>query len=349
MELIKPAALKEGDTIGVFTPSYPANVFFREKYLHAVNELTRIGHPVIEGFLTHRNVEQGYRTAPPRERAEEFMRLIIDSRVKCLMATIGGYNSSSLLPFLDYDQISKHPKIIIGYSDITSLHMAILTQSRLSTFYGPALVPSFGEWPHILSDTLKYFRNAVSLSNKDVFPQDLGVPKEWSNHFRNALNDDWKTIDRKYKKNNGWIVLSSGKVTAPIILANLNTLVSLAGTKFFPSLNGCILLLEEQDATISLEERSFRQLQLMGVFDDIVGLIIGKPESLDLKNAPFGYSELIMEVVGPRNYPIVFNFDCGHTHPMITLAQGTIVSINAYGVGDVNVSITIDRPMVTNK
>ena len=102
----------------------------------------------------------------------------------------------------------------------------------------------------------------------------------------------------------------------------------LAGTKYFPNLKSKILLIEEQ-APFTEEEWSLTHLKLLGVFDDIVGLIIGKPEILDTKKAPFTYEDLILEIVGKRNYPIVSQFDCGHTHPSHTLAQMLKVKIEA--------------------
>lgn len=137
---------------------------------------------------------------------------------------------------------------------------------------------------------------------------------------------------------------SPGVATAPVVIANLATLCRNAGTRHFPELSGTILLLEEMDALLAREEANLRQLQLMGVFEEVTGLIIGKPEKFNAQGAPFGYDDLIEEVVGRREYPIISNFDCSHTHPMLTLAQRTHVSLTAEGEYDV--SITVEEPMV---
>jgi muramoyltetrapeptide carboxypeptidase LdcA involved in peptidoglycan recycling len=94
-------------------------------------------------------------------------------------------------------------------------------------------------------------------------------------------------------------------------------------------MKGRILLIEDMDAPQSRNERAFRQLSMMGVFDQIKGLIISKPEVYDQQGAPFSYEELLMEVVGTRPYPIVANFDCGHTVPMITIPQLSRVRLRA--------------------
>lgn len=341
MEIIKPVALKPGDTIGVVAPSTPAHVLFREKHLHGIRVLEDMGFKVKEGKLTAKATSQGYRTGTPQERAAEFMDLILDETVSCIITTIGGMNSSSMIPYLDFDAIRKHPKIFCGYSDITSLHMAILHYAGVSTFYGPAVMASFGEYPTVVEGTKESFLAAVSADTK--YPRELKPFPEWSDHFRDAKTDAWKTEVRQYQMNEGWRVLNNGEAEAPIIVANLSTLLAAAGTDYFPDTSGKILLLESMSAPFSVEERDFRQLQLMEVFDEIAGLIIGKPEFLNPQGAPFTYDELIMEIVGPRKYPIISNFDCSHTVPMHTIAEMARVRLSARAG---TAAVTVLEPMV---
>lgn len=341
MNIIKPKALSPGDTIGVITPSTPANAMFRDKHLHGIMVLREMGYMVKEGSLTARYSSQGYRSGTPEERANEFMEFVHDESVKCIITTIGGMNSSSMIPFLDFVAIRNNPKIFCGFSDITSLHLSILHSSGLSTFYGPAVMASFGEYPTVVEGTRESFLAAVSKDT--VYPRILHPFHEWSDHFRDAKTDAWKTEKRLYKKNEGWKVLSNGEITSNIIVANLSTLLSAAGTTYFPALDGKILLIESMHAPFSTEERSLRQLELMGVFDIINGLIIGKPEILDAQGASFTHDALIMEVIGKRNYPIISNFDCGHTVPMHTIAQMAKVELKA---DSKLVSVTVLEPMV---
>jgi muramoyltetrapeptide carboxypeptidase LdcA involved in peptidoglycan recycling len=96
-----------------------------------------------------------------------------------------------------------------------------------------------------------------------------------------------------------------------MIVANLNTLLTLAGTKFFPDVEGSILVIEDMNAPLSQMERSL------------------KPENYDQQGASFDLEGLIAEVVGNRSYPILSNFDCGHSVPMLTLAQGCYAWVGA--------------------
>lgn len=346
MEFIKPPALKPGATIGIFTPSSPANVKYREKYLHGISVLKKMGFEVVEGSLTGSNKSQGYRSGTPQERALEFMELIRDPKITGMISTIGGANSSSMIPFLDFDEIRRYPKIICGYSDVTSLHLSILAYSGLRTFYGPAVMPSFGEWPDMLEDSKESFLNAVQKHSSG--PRTLRPPVRWSDHLRSATNGAWKTEPRKFEENLGWKVLNPGEASAPILVANLNTLMSAAGTTYFPKLEGKILLIEEMNAPLSGEERNFRHLERLGVFDVISGLIVSKPEIYDAESAPFSYDDLLMEVVGRnRKYPIVSNFDCGHTNPTLTIAEMTKISLSAKN--GYETLLTINEAMITEK
>lgn len=342
LPLVLPPALHPGAVIAVFTPSAPAHAWFRAKYLHGLQQLRALGFQVREGPLTAAGTHQGYRSGSPRDRAAELMSLVTDAGVHGIVATIGGLNSASLLPFLDFDAIRAHPKVICGYSDVTSLHLGILARAGLSTFYGPAVVPSFGEWPAVLPETADSFLDAVRRHRSGA--RTLRPPARWSSHVRDARTDAWRTEPRRWQANPGWHTLVPGRATAPLVAANLDTLTRLAGTPYLPPLEGTILLLEEMDAPLAREEANLRHLQLMGVFDALAGLLVGKPERLDAQGAPFGYDDLVMEVVGPRAYPVVAGFDCGHTHPMLTLGQGVRMTVDARGGTDV--SVRIEAPMV---
>jgi muramoyltetrapeptide carboxypeptidase len=340
--LIRPPVLGPGSTVGIFTPSSPANVKHRDKYLHGVEVLKRMGFNIVEGELTRSQRAQGYRSGTPKERADEFMALIRDKSVSAMISTIGGANSSSMIPYLDFDEIRANPKIICGYSDVTSIHLAVLAHSGLSTFYGPAVMPSFGEWPDMLSETKESFLEAVQSHREG--PRRIKPPARWSNHCRFAPGE-WKSTPREFLKNQGWRALNSGLAEGSLIVANLNTLMTAAGTNYFPNLEGKILLIEEMNAPLSEEERNLRHLERLGVFDVLRGLIVSKPEVYDQQGAPFDYDNLILEIVGTdRRYPIVTQFDCGHANPMLTLAEMSEVRLSA-GVG-FDTSLELLCPMV---
>ncbi len=341
LPLLRPPALRPGDTLGVFTPSFPAHVRFRDKYLHGLARLRALGFRVKEGALTARGGDQGYRSGTPRERAAELQELLADPEVRGVVATVGGNNSASLVPYLDFGAIRADPKVICGYSDVTSLHLAVLAFAGVSTFYGPAVMPSFGEWPEPLGETVDSWLDAVSRHRQGR--RRIQTPARWSDHFRDASTDAWRTEPRRFQPNPGWRPLVPGEAAGPLLVANLSTLMAAAGTECWPAPEGRVLAIEEQDAPLAEEERHLRQLERMGALDGLAALVVGKPEAFDRQGAPFGYDDLVAEVVGDRGYPVITRFDCGHTHPMLTLAEGVRVAVTAGGDG---VSFVVEEPMV---
>jgi muramoyltetrapeptide carboxypeptidase LdcA involved in peptidoglycan recycling len=332
--LTRPPALLPGDTIGICTPSFPAHVAFRAKYLHGVSELDRLGFRVIEGDLTARATAQGARSGTPRERADEINALWANPEVRAIITTIGGANSSSLVPFLDFAAVRANPKIFCGYSDITSLHLAFMRHAGLSTFYGPAVMPSFGEWPEMLPEAAESFLDATMRHLSG--PRELVAPSRWSRHMRDARTDAWRIEPRKWEPHAGWRTVTRGVAEGPALVVNLNTLRSNAGTREMPDFHGAILFIEEMSTSPTQAERAFRHLAALGVFGQIAGLVWGRIEHFADEGCPVSIEDLLLEAIRCElgrdpEFPIATDFDCCHTSPMLTIAQGVRVRLDARG------------------
>ncbi|WP_113929072.1 S66 peptidase family protein [Bacillus sp. P14.5] len=300
--------MKKGDTIGIITPSTPAPVQFNERYQRGLTQLRKMGFNVLEGKCS--KTSQGYRSASIKERAEEVNEFIRDDRVKAIISTIGGTNSNSLLPCIDYQAFEMQPKIIMGYSDVTALLLGIYAKTGITTFYGPAIVPSFGEFPEMFPKGREYFEKAVM--NPEPIPYTLDIPTEWTEEML-----DWRTQTREKKMlpNAGWKSLRGGRASGKLIGGNLNTMPGIIASHYFPPLKGAILFIEDSFKDMATQERSLSMLKLAGVFDEIEGLIVGKHEHFDDCKAPFTFEDLLIEVLGDREIPIMTNVDIGHTFP----------------------------------
>ncbi|MBN3555672.1 LD-carboxypeptidase [Fictibacillus nanhaiensis] len=320
--MLIPKALKKGDTIGIITPSSPAPVLFKARYERGLSQLATMGFKIKEGKCSKQT--QSYRSASIQERSEEINDFIHDKEVRGIISTIGGLNSNSLLPYLDYAHLKKHPKVIMGYSDVTALLLGIYAKTGLTTFYGPAVVPSFGEYPEMLPKGRDYFEDVVQLRKKA--PYVLDVPQEWTEEML-----DWRTQDRQKQmvKNTGWKTLREGSATGKLIGGNLNTMSGFMSSAFFPDLEGAILFLEDSFKDIATQERSLSMLKISGVFDKIAGLIIGKHEHFNHLNAPFSIEDLLFEIMGDTNIPVLTNVDIGHTFPSHVFPIGIKVKLDA--------------------
>lgn len=314
--------LKIGDSIGIFSPSSPITYTCPKRFTRGKEYLKSKGFNIIEGELTGRC--DFYRSGSIRERAEELNALIRNPEVKCIMSTIGGMNSNSILPYIDYEELKRNPKIIIGYSDVTAILLAIYAKTGINTFYGPALVASFGEFSPFVDRTYNYFKEVIVDEIK--FPYALEIPEYWTEEYIN-----WETQYRsKEQRENQWITVHEGMTRGRVIGGNLNTIQGIWGSEYMPKIKeGDILFIEDSLKDAATLERSFSLLQVNGVFDRISGIILGKHELFnDLKTSRKPY-EILLEVLGDRKIPFISEFDCCHTHPMMTLPIGSQIELDA--------------------
>lgn len=314
--------LKKGDKIGIFSPSSPATVSAKKRYLRAKHFLESKGFIIVEGNLTGKI--DTYRSGTPKERAKELNTLLRDPEIKMVMSTIGGTNSNSMLPYLDYGAFKENPKFVVGYSDATAILLALYAKTAITTYYGPALIPSFGEFEPLVNDTYtyfeKYFMEEVSLS------YEVPMPAFWSDEFVNWLD---KTTEKTLFSNE-WITGNPGIAEGRLIGGNNNAMYGFIGTEYFPEIkNGDVLLLEDCMKDAATVEKNFAMLKLHGVFDKVAGIILGKHEQYDDLGTGRKPLDLLLEQLDSKDIPILAEFDCCHTHPMHPLAIGKKVKLDA--------------------
>ena len=330
--------LKSGETIGFFSPSSAVTAWAPKRTERGILFLAAKGFRVQPGNLT--SLQDAWRSGSAEARADELNALLQDPDVRCIMSTIGGSNSNALLPFLDYDAFRRDPKPVIGYSDVTAILFGLFAKTGISTFYGPALAASFGEFPPLVAATWNGFADIVM--GQAERPYEYPRPTEWTDEFI-----DWESQQRpKQTRTNAWITLRPGRVCGRLIAGNLNTMSGLWGTPYLPDFcSGDILLIEDSLLTAADIERSFTQLALAGVFDRLGGLILGKHELFDDQNSGRKACEILDEVLVNhrkasasakvfgtfKDFPVLAEFDCCHTHPMLTLPIGAKVELDATG------------------
>ena len=319
---MKAPKIKNNSTVGVFSSSSPISATVPIRYNRGKEYLMSKGFHVIDGSLYGK--QDHYRSGGIRERADEFNKLLYNDDVQILMAAIGGFNTNSILPYIDYEYLKRHPKIIIGYSDTTALLLGIYAKTGLVTFYGPALASSFGEFPPFVDQTFEHFRSI--LADECTFPCEYTMPSVWTDEFIN-----WSQQDRgKEQYANDWICVHPGVCQGRLIGGNLNTMQGIFGTEYMPQINkGDILMIEDSLKDASTIERSFSLLKLAGVFEKVSGIILGKHEKFDDNGTGKKPYEILEEVLNGCNVPFLAEFDCCHTHPMFTMPIGCQVELDA--------------------
>jgi muramoyltetrapeptide carboxypeptidase LdcA involved in peptidoglycan recycling len=314
--------LKRGDTIGFFSPSTPITALCPNRFNRSKEFLENKGFKLKSGNLTDK--KDFYRSGSIKNRAEELNQLIRDPEVRCIISTIGGMNSNSIVPYIDYESFKKDPKIIIGYSDMTAILFAIYAKTGITTFYGPALVASFGEIEPFNELSFKYFEDILV---KEInIPYNYEMPKIWTEEYI-----DWESQNRSKKSNkNEWITINEGKIKGRLIIGNLNTMAGIWGSEYMPEIKkGDILFMEDSLKDAETIERSFAMLKANNIFDKIGGLILGKHELFEDRGSKRKPYEILEEVIGKYNFPFLAEVDCSHTHPMFTMPIGAIIELDA--------------------
>ena len=305
-ELIKPRALKPGATIGLITPATPTTDPDRLAAAHRA--LKFFGFDVKVGKNVGRRA--GYFGSTPEERLDDLHAMFRDREVNAVFALRGGYGAQHLLDRIDYDLLRKNPKIFLGYSDITALHLAINKHAGLVTFHGPNMLSEFTEYSQ------QHFRRAMF----DAKP--LGVlanPPE-SNQIR--PKHPLRTI-------------RSGTATAPIIGGNLTLISTLMGTPYEIDCRGKILLLEDIGEEPYRIDRMLTQLRLAGKFQDAVGIVVGECVDCgpsDFKpslGSNFSLGEVLDAMLKPLSIPVFYGLTFGHTDDQLTLPLGVLATMDA--------------------
>ncbi len=304
--LIKPRQIKPGATIGLITPATPTTD--PDTLAKADRALKFFGFQVKVGKNVGRRA--GYFGSSPAERLDDLHAMFRDPEVDAVFAMRGGYGSQHLLDRMDYDLIRRNPKIFLGYSDITAMHLAINKHAGLVTFHGPNMLSEFTAY------TQQHFRRAMF----DAKP--LGVlanPPE-----ANPIRPSHPTR-----------TIRSGTATAPIIGGNLTLISTLMGTPYELDCRGKILLLEDIGEEPYRMDRMLTQLRLAGKFKDAVGIVVG--ECVDCKpneykpslGSNFSLGEVLDAMLKPLTVPVFYGLTFGHTDDQLTLPLGVMATMDA--------------------
>ena len=304
--LTRPKALKTGDTVGLITPA--THVPDPDRLALAERTLKYFGLRMKMGKNTGKRMND-YRTSI-EERLDDLHAMFSDKTVDAVFAIRGGYGSMHLLDRIDFDLIRRNPKIFLGYSDITAMHLAINRHAKLITFHGPITLSRFTDY------TQKYFRKALFET------QPIGTvtnPPE-SNDLRPS--HPLRTI-------------RPGIATGPLIGGNLTLISNTMGTPYEIEPRGKILFLEDVDEEPYSIDRMLTHLRLAGKFDGVAGVIFGecqdcRPRDYKPSSAiPYGLGEVLDNILGNLKVPVLYGLTIGHTDDQLTLPLGVTATLDA--------------------
>lgn len=292
---VRPPRLKEGDTIGICAPA--GALRRREEVAEFTEVLNQMGFQIKVGENVYK--ELGYFAGSDEERASDFMNFVKDETVQGIFFLRGGWGCARILPLLDFDLIQKNKKVIMGFSDLTSLLNAITEHSGIVTFHGPGGNSSWNDY------SIDYIKQVTMDGNL------VGFINKGADH--------------------PILTYSGGTANGTLWGGNLSVLVSMIGTPFFPKISDGILFLEEVGEEPYRIDRMLTQLKQAGVLDKCNGVILGsfRKCTAEEPDRAFTLEEVFQQHFGDFGKPVFFGAQIGHTVNKMTVPIGGYAKMDA--------------------
>ena len=292
--LIKPRQLMVGDTVGLISPASAIN---QEDLTEVIEFLTaydfkvKVGQHVLDNY--------GYLAGRDADRAADVNAMFADDQVQAILTIRGGWGCNRILPLLDYDLIRRHPKILMGFSDITSLLLGIYARSGIITFHGPVGISTWNWF------SLNYVEQI--LLNKEAIL------------LQNLTSHRVETI-------------TPGKTRGRLLGGNLSVLAAIVGSPYLPSWKNTILFVEEVGEEIYRVDRMLTQLKLGGILEQLTGFIFAScsdcdPEEDDEPTLTLG--QVLSDLITPLGIPAWYGSMIGHIQKQFIVPLGVEVEVDA--------------------
>ncbi len=305
MEMIKPHALERGDTVAIVYPC--SRPFYPGQITQARQKLEEAGYGVVVG--RHAPDSYGDFAGRDESRLEDFHAAWADPRVKAILCN-GGNGAIRLLPQIDYDLIRANPKIFIGLSDVTGLHLGIQKMTGLVTLHGP----SAQNYDATLYSSANFWRALTSRlplgGIQDPVPE-TPYPRPYP---------PYRTVVRE------------GRARGRLIGGNLTLICQTMGTPYEIDTAGRILLLEDVSEEPHVLDSMLTQLSLAGKLRAAAGIIVGAHEACEPRGTfPLNFSveDLVEQHMGSLGIPVVYGFRFGHTKDKCVWPLGVEASLEA--------------------
>ncbi len=293
---IKAVRLNPGDKIGIISPASPPFGSKKQLFFKGLEYLRDRGYNCVQG--DHLFCEHGYLAGTDEQRLSDLNRFIQDPTIRAIFCSRGGYGTARLIRDLDYETLKKDPKVLVGYSDITTLQLAIFAQTGLISFSGPMVAVEMGKTIDPFTET--HFWPMVMQST----PHSLSCE---TSKIRNQ-----------------------GVAEGRLLGGCLSLVTHSVGTPFFPDMEGAILFLEDIGEAPYKIDRYLAQLRNAGVLDQIQGLILGDFLHCTEDAPTLEIEQILHDYVDHLNIPVIDRFPYGHGDIKFTLPVGCRVRLDTH-------------------
>ncbi len=300
---VRPRRLVPGATVGLVSPASATwlteELEILQETLRALGLKPKLGKHVLDRY--------GYLGGTDADRAADLNMMFGDDSVDAILCIRGGWGCNRLLPLLDYPLIAAHPKILLGYSDITSLLTAIYAKTGLITFHGPVGTSTWNPYSLDYVRRVLFNAEAVTLTNPAVIGKGLVVTE-----------DRIRTI-------------TPGVAAGVLVGGNLTVLTAMLGSPYLPDWSGKILFLEDTNESIYRVDRMLTQLKLAGVLDKVAGVVFGKCTKClpGEGQGSLTLEEVLNDHLRPLKVPAWEGAMIGHIENKFTVPVGVRAEIDA--------------------
>ncbi len=285
-KLVLPNAISWGSTIGLVAPASP--IYDSSQFDEMIITLKSLGFNLKLG--KHVQDQYGYLAGYDEDRAIDLVNMFKDSEVDAILCIRGGWGCNRILDLIDYEVIKNNPKPLIGFSDITSLHNAILSKTGLVSFHGPVGKSDWNDF------TKESFENVLIKKQKEKYL----LPGDQADAF----------------------TITSGIAEGQLLGGNLSVLVAMMGSEYLPDFTNAILFLEDVGEDVYRLDRMLTQLKLNGILDKISGFIFGKCTNCDAGTNSLTLSQLLNDKIKPLNIPAFYGAMISHEELNVTIPVG---------------------------
>lgn len=333
LAFVKPGRLKKGDTVAIISPSWGGPSLFLHIYENGLKVLREEFGLVVKEYPTAR-AEADFLYHHPEARAADVNRAFADPEVKAIITSIGGDDSVRILPYLDGEIIKSNPKILMGFSDTTTL-LTYGNQLGLVTFHGPSIMAGFSQLKYLPSAFTDHIKTMLFEASSTYQYKPYEV---WGEGY-----PDWRQVENTGKINplapneERWLWLQGDSVVQGELFGGcIEVLEFLKSTTFWPKPDfwtGKVLFFETSEDKPSPDQVKYmlRNYGMQGIFDQVRAVLFGRPMDYTEVEKKALVDVLITVVAtefGRPDLPLIANMDFGHTDPQFILPLGVRAEID---------------------
>lgn len=297
-----PQALQPGDSIAVISPAAPSTDSDLDAglaYLESIGLKPKL--------MPHARQKLFYLAGDDTGRLQDLHEAFQDPSVKGILAARGGYGCMRLLPHINWDLLKAHPKVFIGFSDLTSLQLPMFEKTGLICFHGPMLTSN-------LIENDPYTQNCLW----DMVMGKVNYPYRIPNLFASSTEEEKQ-----------YYCFKGGIAEGRLIGGNLSLLAALCGTPYQPYPEGAILFIEDWREQYYSLDRQFLQLRMAGIFEGIAGLLLCDFVEIENSWEDYPLATLLQELTAFLEVPCGFGFSFGHGDQTATFPLGASARFDA--------------------